>query len=114
MEIKDLASKVELGTEMADVRGGSRYFAFPSLSFSSISRDTAVGNVAVRGLSSSVSNSMTNGDVAANTHVASYGSNSGGFSNIGSGVTYAPSQGVDQASDVGVGITSMLSGLNFS
>ncbi len=114
MEIKDLASKVELGTEMADVRGGSRYFAFPSLSFSSISRDTAVGNVAVHGLSSSVSNSMTNGDVYANTSVASHGSNSGGFNGIGSVVTYAPTQSVTQTSGTAVDITSTLSGLNFS
>ncbi len=66
MEIKDLATKVELGTEMADVRGGARSFA---------------------GLD---------------------------FSNIGSVVTYSPTNDVHQESGVGVEVTNKLDNITSS
>ena len=114
MEIKDLATKVELGVEMAEVRGGSRYWGYPSISLSAARRSTDVGNVAVTGLTSVVANDMTNGDVNANTYVTSKGASSGGFAGIGSVVTYAPTQSVTQTSGVAVDISSKLSGLNFA
>ncbi len=99
MEIKDLATAVELGTEMADVRGGSR---------------AKVGNIKISDVSSWNESTITNGDVFADTYVDGDRSSGSSFSNIGSVVTYAPQNNSTQTSGIAFDITSHLQGLNFT
>jgi len=101
MEIKDLAMTVELGTEMADVRGGSH-------------RRFNVGNVRVSQLASTNQSQINNGSVFANTRVNGNRSFGSSFSDIGGVVEYAPTNTVTQTSGIALDITSMFDGLNFS
>ena len=99
MEIKDLATKVELGTEMADVRGGGRW---------------SLGNVDIRRIKSYNTSSITNGDVYADTTVNAQRSNGASFDGVGSFVEYAPMNDVAQTSSVGISLQQHFDGLNFT
>ncbi len=99
MEIKDLGTAVELGTEMADVRGGSH---------------GRVGNIGISGVFSLNASSIRNGNVQANTLVNGSRSSGSSFSDIGAVVNYAPNNSVSQTSGVTFDITSQLQGLNFT
>ncbi|MEL7538142.1 MAG: hypothetical protein AAFZ58_01880 [Pseudomonadota bacterium] len=99
MEIKDLATAVELGSEMAEVRGGARAY---------------VGNLDLSRIKSWNRSSITNGDVYADTNVTANRASGSSFNGIGSVVTYTPSNTVTQTSGNAFDITSQLQGLNFS
>ena len=99
MQIKDLACAVELGAEMAEVRGGSR---------------AKVGNLKLREIYSFNESNITNGDVYADTDVNGKRSSGSSFSNIGAVVEYKPQNSVSQTSGITFDITSHLQGLNFT
>jgi len=99
MEIKDLASAVELGTEMATVRGGGRW---------------NLGNVDIRRVKSFNKSTITNGDVYADTYVDARRSNGASFEGIGSYVEYKPTNDVTQTSSVAIDLAQHFDGLNFT
>jgi hypothetical protein len=99
MEIKDLATKVELGTEMATVRGGGRW---------------SLGNVDIRRIKSFNKSTITNGDVYADTTVKAQRSNGASFDGVGSYVEYAPMNDVAQTSSVAIDLQQHFDGLNFT
>ena len=100
MEIKDLATAVELGAEMADVSGGARR--------------TKVGNIDISRLKSYNRSTITNGDVYANTQVNANRSSGSSFEGIGSVVDYSPTNTVTQTSGIALDFMSKFDGLNFS
>jgi len=101
MEIKDLAMTVELGTDMAEVRGGGR-------------RKFNVGNIDISRLKSYNKSKITNGDVYANVDINAKRSSGASFGDVGSFVEYSPVNEVTQTSGIQFDITSMFDGLNFS
>jgi hypothetical protein len=110
MEIKDLAMTVELGSEMAEVRGGS-YYSWPS--FSSSRRTTAVGNTDISGLYSTNNSSIYNGD--ANSYVSVDANNMNGSGiDVKSAVNSGSTNSVTQSSGIALDLTSAFSNSIFS
>lgn len=99
MEIKDLGTTLELGCEMAEVRGGGRR--------------TKVGNIDISDIWSYNESSISNGDVDADTYVRGQRSSGSSFSDIGAVVTYAPVNTVTQTSGIALDLVSRFKGLNF-
>ena len=101
MEIKDLECKVELGSEMSEVRGGL-YYRRPYLPGLKFDLDIAkIGNQDVVQQSNNTS-WATFGNVNANTRV--HAPKSIGFSSgpIGSQVSYSPTFTLNQGSSLSV------------
>ncbi len=99
MEIKDLGTVVELGCELADVRGGAR---------------ARLGNIKIKEVYSFNESKVRNGSVFADTTVKGSRSAGSTFSDIGAVVTYAPETTVTQTSGNAFDISSMFQGLNLA
>lgn len=99
MHIKDLATKVELGTEMAEVRGGAR---------------NKIGNIKIKEVYAYNDSFIQNGNVNANTNVNANDSAGSTLRDIGAVVTYAPVNTVTQTSGNAFDITSMFDRFNVS
>ncbi len=97
MEIKDLATSVELGSEMSDVRGGFYYRPYGGYKYTT----TNIGNQDVWQQSNN-SAYTSFGNVNANTNVNA--NKSIGFSggNIGASVSYNPTFTLNQGSSLSV------------
>ena len=101
MEIKDLKSAVKLGSEIADVRGGSRL---------------KIANMRVRDTYTESYSNIYNEGVYADLNVNVSGSqfNGGGFGDIVSAPTNSHTNNVTQTTQSSISSTPTLSNLNFS
>jgi hypothetical protein len=108
MEIKDLAMTVELGSEMAEVRGGS-YYSWPSSS----RRTTAVGNTDISGLYSTNNSSIYNGSAKSYVNVDANNMNGSGIE-VYSAANSGSTNSVTQSSGIALDLTSAFSNSVFS
>jgi hypothetical protein len=107
MEIKDLATSVELGSEMSDVRGG--YYYQPYGGYSLDLDLTSIGNVSNR-QSGSNRSTIRNGNVNADTYWNANKSVGATF-NGGQSISYAPINTLTQVNDNNFSNSQSFSGI---